>query len=154
MPARSAGLLVYRRTRGALEVLLAHPGGPYYRNKDAGAWSIPKGEIESDEDALRAAIREFGEETSFEPGGPFHALAAIRQKSGKIVLAWACEADLDVTAERHEPEALAVVGEVARRDDQRPRRDEGVQRRCHRVDRSRFDAGAEEQRDDPDVVRQ
>ncbi len=77
------------------EVLLVHPGGPFWRNKDAGAWSIPKGEIEEGEDALAAAIREVREETGFAVHGAFEPLAPVRQKSGKVVHAWAIEADLD-----------------------------------------------------------
>lgn len=98
MPRISAGLLMYRIRDGALQVLLAHPGGPLFRNKDDGAWSIPKGEIESDEDLLAAAQREFEEETSVRPTGPFVALAPIKQKGGKIVHAWAFEGDCDPQA--------------------------------------------------------
>ncbi|HLV65633.1 MAG TPA: NUDIX domain-containing protein, partial [Polyangiaceae bacterium] len=68
---RSAGLLMYRRTTGALEVLLVHPGGPFFRNKDAGAWTIPKGEPGPDEDLLAVALREFREETGLDAQGPF-----------------------------------------------------------------------------------
>lgn len=91
----SAGLLMYRRAGDRVEVLLVHPGGPYYRNKDEGAWSIPKGEIEPGEDPLDAAVREFGEETGLVAGGPFLALAPVRQKGGKVVHAWAFEGDCD-----------------------------------------------------------
>jgi predicted NUDIX family NTP pyrophosphohydrolase len=97
MPQVSAGLLLYRRRVG-LEFLLVHPGGPFWRNKDAGAWSIPKGLVEAGEDALAAAIREFAEEVGEAPPGPFVELAAVRQRSGKIVHAWAVEADLDASA--------------------------------------------------------
>ena len=93
MPRISAGLLMYRIRDGVLEVLLAHPGGPLFRNKDEGAWSIPKGEFEPGEDLLCAAHREFEEETGIKPSGPFVPLAAIRQKGGKIVHAWAFEGD-------------------------------------------------------------
>jgi predicted NUDIX family NTP pyrophosphohydrolase len=89
---------MYRIKDGALQVLLAHPGGPLFRNKDDGAWSIPKGEIESEEDLLTAAQREFEEETSVRPKGPFIALAPIKQKGGKIVHAWAFEGDCDPQA--------------------------------------------------------
>jgi predicted NUDIX family NTP pyrophosphohydrolase len=89
---------MYRIRDGALQVLLAHPGGPLFRNKDDGAWSIPKGEIESEEDLLTAAQREFEEETSVKPNGPFVALAPIKQKGGKIVHAWAFEGDCDPQA--------------------------------------------------------
>jgi len=83
-----------RRTPGGCEVLIAHPGGPYYEGRDEGAWSIPKGEIEEDEDALEAAIREFAEETGVEPEGSFLPLGEVRQKAGKLVFAWMFEADL------------------------------------------------------------
>ena len=95
MPRISAGLLMYRIRDGALQVLLAHPGGPLFRNRDDGAWSIPKGEIEPGEDLLAAAQREFEEETGVRPEGPFVALAPVKQKGGKIVYAWAFEGDCD-----------------------------------------------------------
>jgi predicted NUDIX family NTP pyrophosphohydrolase len=98
MPKESAGLLLYRRNQGELEVLLVHPGGPFWKSKDAGAWSIPKGELEPGEDPLRCACREFGEELGAEPAGPYHPLKSITQKSGKVVHAWAVKGDLDVTA--------------------------------------------------------
>lgn len=91
----SAGLLMYRRHDGKLEVLLVHPGGPFFKNRDEGAWSIPKGLVVGDEDLLSAAIREFEEETGLHPRGPFLALRPIIQKSGKIVHAWAFEGDCD-----------------------------------------------------------
>jgi predicted NUDIX family NTP pyrophosphohydrolase len=90
----SAGLLMYRR-RGELEVLLVHPGGPFWRKRDAGAWSIPKGELDEGEDPLAAARREFQEETGVEPAGPFLELPIVRQKGGKVVHAWAFEGDWD-----------------------------------------------------------
>jgi predicted NUDIX family NTP pyrophosphohydrolase len=95
MPRVSAGLLMYRIQDGKLQVLLAHPGGPFFKNKDVGAWTIPKGEVESDEDLLEAAKREFKEETGVTPTGPFTALTAIQQKGGKIVHAWAFKGDCD-----------------------------------------------------------
>jgi predicted NUDIX family NTP pyrophosphohydrolase len=95
MPQVSAGLLMYRRFDGHLQVLLAHPGGPFFKNKDDGAWSIPKGEIGSDEDFLGAAKREFQEETGINPEGPFVELTQVKQKAGKIVHAWAFEGDCD-----------------------------------------------------------
>ncbi len=95
MPRISAGLLCYRIRRGLLEVLLVHPGGPFFRNRDEGAWTIPKGEIEPGEDELQAARREFQEETGTCPDGPFEPLSSIRQKGGKVVHAWACLSDLD-----------------------------------------------------------
>lgn len=94
----SAGLLMYRIRGGNAEVLLVHPGGPFFRNKDNGAWSIPKGEIDPGEDFLAAAQREFQEETSIKPTGSFIALMPIQQKGGKTVHAWAFEANCDVTA--------------------------------------------------------
>jgi predicted NUDIX family NTP pyrophosphohydrolase len=92
MPKRSAGLLMYRRREGHVEVLLVHPGGPFWMKKDAGAWSIPKGEYDDGEDAFAAATREFQEETGTLAQGPFLPLAPVRQ-SGKIVQAWAFEGD-------------------------------------------------------------
>jgi predicted NUDIX family NTP pyrophosphohydrolase len=94
----SAGVLLYRRREGALEVFLAHPGGPFWHDRDAGAWTIPKGAVEEGEDALAAARRELAEETGLAPDGPFVELGAVRQKAGKQVLAWACEADADPSA--------------------------------------------------------
>jgi predicted NUDIX family NTP pyrophosphohydrolase len=90
----SAGILAYRRT-GAIEVLLAHPGGPYWAKKDAGVWTIPKGLAEAGEDLLAAARREFTEETGFVAREPFIPLGAVKQKSGKTVHAFACEGDFD-----------------------------------------------------------
>ena len=95
MPRLSAGLLMYRVRDGKTEVLLAHPGGPFFKNKDDGAWTIPKGEPDPEEELLAAAIREFEEETGIEPTGPFLPLSPIRQKGGKIVHAWAFEGDCD-----------------------------------------------------------
>jgi predicted NUDIX family NTP pyrophosphohydrolase len=94
----SAGLLMYRVRDGRVQVLLGHPGGPFFRNKDQGAWSIPKGEIEPDEDPLAAAAREFEEETGLVPEGPFLALNSIRQKGGKTIRAWAFAGDCDPAA--------------------------------------------------------
>jgi predicted NUDIX family NTP pyrophosphohydrolase len=95
MPKSSAGLLMYRRCNDRLEVLLAHPGGPFWAKKDLGAWSIPKGEVDSDEDALQAAEREFEEESGVVPQGDFIALGEVKQAGGKIVTAWAVEGDCD-----------------------------------------------------------
>jgi predicted NUDIX family NTP pyrophosphohydrolase len=95
MPKQSAGLLLFRDAAGALEVLLVHPGGPFWSHKDAGAWSIPKGEIEAGEDPLAAAIREFEEETGATVAGDFVELPPVRQRSGKVVRAWAVAADFD-----------------------------------------------------------
>jgi predicted NUDIX family NTP pyrophosphohydrolase len=94
-PEISAGLLVFRRTP-RLEVLLGHPGGPFWARKDEGAWSIPKGLVGSDGDLAAAARRELAEETSFIADGPLVPLKPVRQKSGKIVHAFALEADFDV----------------------------------------------------------
>ena len=99
MPRRSAGILLYRRHQGALEVLLVHPGGPMWVNRDAGAWSIPKGEYSDDEDPQAVALREFQEETGQPPPtGDLVALGEIRQKGGKVVTAWAAPGDLDPEA--------------------------------------------------------
>jgi predicted NUDIX family NTP pyrophosphohydrolase len=98
MPKISAGLLMYRdRTEhsDSVEILLAHPGGPFWKNKDDGAWTIPKGEVTSGEDLLAAAIREFTEETGLTPAPPFNPLGEIKHKSGKIVHAWAFQGDCD-----------------------------------------------------------
>lgn len=96
----SAGLLMYRIVNGEPEFLLAHPGGPFWRNKDAGAWTIPKGEVQEGEELLAAAIREFQEETGCVPGGEFLPLKAIKQKSGKVVHAWAFEGNCDPSSIR------------------------------------------------------
>src|SRR5438477_4119378 len=96
--AISAGLLLFRRTGEGLEVFLVHPGGPFWKNRDAGAWSIPKGLIAEGEEPLAAARREFEEETGFVPQGPYRPLDSIRQKAGKIVEAWAFEGDADPAA--------------------------------------------------------
>lgn len=100
MPNISAGLLMYRIREGAIQVLLAHPGGPFFAKKDEGHWTIPKGEAEVGEDLLAAAQREFEEETGIRPTGPFIALTPITQKGGKIVHAWAFEGDADPAAMR------------------------------------------------------
>ena len=95
----SAGILLHRRGAGGPEVLLVHPGGPAWARRDAGAWSIPKGEYHPEEDPLAAARREFEEELGVPaPPGPVHELGEIRQRSGKRVRAWALEGDLDATA--------------------------------------------------------
>ena len=90
----SAGLLAFRRHNG-LEVLLAHPGGPFWAKKDDGAWTIPKGVADADIDPLSAARREFTEETGFVATGAMTPLQPVRQRSGKTVMAWAFEADFD-----------------------------------------------------------
>lgn len=95
MPAVSSGLLMFQRGNYGREFFLVHPGGPYFRNKDAGSWSIPKGLVDGDEALLSAAIREFEEETGIEPQPPFFELGSIKQKGGKVVHAWAFEGDWD-----------------------------------------------------------
>jgi predicted NUDIX family NTP pyrophosphohydrolase len=95
MRTTSAGILLYRRRDGGLDVFLIHPGGPFWAKKDLGAWSIPKGELAEGEEPLLAAIREFREETSFEIAGVFEQLTPVRQRSGKTVIAWALEGDCD-----------------------------------------------------------
>ena len=97
MPRVSAGLLMYRIQDGKLQMLLAHPGGPLFKNKDEDTWTIPKGELDPGEDMLEAAKREFEEETGIKPNGPFTALTPIKQKGGKIVHAWAFQGDCDPT---------------------------------------------------------
>lgn len=104
----SAGILLYRRIshphpspsgeEGSFQVFLAHPGGPFWAAKDEGVWTIPKGLVEEEEDELACAIREFEEETSIRLDGPFAGLGTIKQKSGKVVHAWACEGDADPRA--------------------------------------------------------
>lgn len=98
MTRLSAGLLMYRIRDSRIEVLLAHPGGPFFVNKDDGAWTIPKGEPDTDEDLLLTAQREFEEETGIKPAAPFIPLQPIKQKGGKIVHAWAFEGDCDPSA--------------------------------------------------------
>ena len=98
MPRMSAGLLLYRTGADGVEVLIGHPGGPFWARKDEASWSIPKGEYTEDEDPLAAARREFVEEVGLEvPDGPYLALPPVKQSGGKIVTAFAIEADLDVT---------------------------------------------------------
>lgn len=106
MAARSAGLLLYRAPTGGLEVFLVHPGGPFWKNKDDGAWTIPKGEIAASEDPLATARREFREETGLDPdallrpGAGYVDLGEIQQKGGKRVRCWAIEGDADPAAIR------------------------------------------------------
>jgi predicted NUDIX family NTP pyrophosphohydrolase len=95
MGKQSAGILLYRKNNDQLQVFLVHPGGPFFKNKDTGAWSIPKGEFLSDEDALAAAKREFMEETGQPIEGEFIPLESVYLKSGKKVYAWAVEGDID-----------------------------------------------------------
>ncbi|MHA4809226.1 NUDIX domain-containing protein [Flavitalea flava] len=95
MPKKqSAGILLYRLTDLGLEIFLVHPGGPFWKKKDAASWTIPKGEFRDEEGALPAALREFREETGFTPSGPFIPLTPIRQKAGKQVYAWAATGNI------------------------------------------------------------
>ena len=89
----SAGILMYRYCASTLEIFLVHPGGPFWKNKDLGAWSIPKGEFDTGEDPFEAAKREFHEETGFAVNGSFITLGPVRQAGGKLVYAWATEGD-------------------------------------------------------------
>ncbi|PDT27891.1 NUDIX hydrolase [Rhizobium sp. L9] len=100
MPVRSAGLLIYRLWETRPEVLLVHPGGPFWATKDDGAWSIPKGLIEAGEDELSAAIREAQEELGVEIKGSFVPLGEYRQPGGKVVVVWSVEADVTLDVEK------------------------------------------------------
>ena len=95
MPKQSAGILLYKKDHGEAMFFLVHPGGPFFKNKDSGSWTIPKGEYLDNEEALTAAKREFAEETGISINGDFKALKPIKQKSGKTVHAWALEGDID-----------------------------------------------------------
>lgn len=95
MARESAGLLMYRVRQGGVEFLLVHPGGPFWKTKDAGSWTIPKGEISAGENPFDAAVREFEEELGFRPEGEFAPLGSVKQKSGKTVQAWAFAGDCD-----------------------------------------------------------
>jgi predicted NUDIX family NTP pyrophosphohydrolase len=95
LPKLSAGLLMFRRGDDRIEVLLVHPGGPFWAKKDLGSWSLPKGEYSEGEDPLAAARREFQEETGIRPEGKFLSLGQVRQAGGKVVSGWAFEGDLD-----------------------------------------------------------
>ncbi len=92
---KSAGLLLYRCMENTIEFFLVHPGGPFWKNKDIGAWTIPKGELEDEEDALEAAKREFKEETGTIIDGNFITLTPVKQKAGKLVYAWAIQGNID-----------------------------------------------------------
>lgn len=95
-PKRSAGIILHRSRNGVPEILLVHPGGPFWARKDLGAWSIPKGEVDEDEDARECALREFAEETGMRPpAGALDGLGSVKLKSGKLVLAFALAGDLD-----------------------------------------------------------
>jgi predicted NUDIX family NTP pyrophosphohydrolase len=109
MTVKSAGILAYRLTNGFPEVFLGHPGGPFNAKKDLGVWSIPKGEFET-EKPLAAANREFFEETGFKVSGKFVELRPVKQRSGKMVYAWAVETDLDASAIKSNTFFLAFPG--------------------------------------------
>lgn len=98
MPVHSAGILLYRKRGAGVEVFLVHPGGPYWARKDAGAWSIPKGLVDSTEDGLAAARRELQEETGLIPDGAFEPLGSFRLPGGKRLSVWALESDCDPAA--------------------------------------------------------
>lgn len=106
MATTSAGILMYRHDDAGIVVLLVHPGGPFWRNRDLGAWSIPKGELDDGEDPQAAARREFAEELGIEATGPLRPLGQIRQRGGKIVLAYALEGTLDAGTVRSNEIAL------------------------------------------------
>jgi predicted NUDIX family NTP pyrophosphohydrolase len=97
MSKKSAGILVFRKTTVFYEVLLVHPGGPFWTKKDLNSWSVPKGEFCDDEDAFSAAKREFKEETGFDPEGEFIRLKVVKQPGGKLIHVWAVEGDIDVS---------------------------------------------------------
>jgi predicted NUDIX family NTP pyrophosphohydrolase len=97
MPKKSAGILVYRKTTEEYEVLLVHPGGPFWAKKDLNSWSIPKGEFEDGEEPLAASKREFEEETGFNIEGEFIELRQVKQPSGKVIYTWAVEGDIDIS---------------------------------------------------------
>jgi predicted NUDIX family NTP pyrophosphohydrolase len=97
MSKKSAGILVFKKIHGLTEVLLVHPGGPFWAKKDLNSWSVPKGEFEEPEDPFNAAMREFREETGFSPRGEYIALETVKQPSGKLVITWAVEDDIDAT---------------------------------------------------------
>ena len=97
MANQSAGILLYRRKSNRIELLLVHPGGPFWQKKDHGAWTIPKGEFMDNEEALEAAKREFQEETGVAVSGNFIELTPVKQKAGKLIYAWALEGDVDTS---------------------------------------------------------
>ena len=106
MATMSAGILMYRRGDVGIDVLLVHPGGPFWRNRDLGAWSIPKGELDDGEDSEAAARREFKEELGIEAIGPLRPLGQVRQRAGKAVQAYALEGNLDVSGVRSNDVAI------------------------------------------------
>src|SRR5437868_907476 len=98
MPKKSAGILLYKIEENKIKFFLVHPGGPFHKNRDEGAWSIPKGEFDNTEDPLKAALREFEEETGkkIDDDGNFIYLTPVIQKAGKKVFAWGCEGEIDI----------------------------------------------------------
>lgn len=98
MPRQSAGLLIYKWVGDQVQVMLVHPGGPFWAKKDLHAWSLPKGEFSEEEDPLQAAIRETREETGFSPAGKFHKLTPVKNKSGKWIHAWMVEGEFDIAS--------------------------------------------------------
>lgn len=114
---KSAGLLLYRTVAGTVQVLLVHPGGPYWSRRDDGAWSIPKGEYSDEEDPLRAARREFEEETGHVVTGEFEALQPRRQAGGKLVHAWALRSDFDPARLRSRTFSMEWPPRSSRRQD-------------------------------------
>ena len=134
MSVHSYGILLFRGAAGRWQVMLVHPGGPFWAGRDAGAWSIPKGLPEGDEPGLETARREFREETGFEVDGEFLALGALRQPSGKTVHAWALEGDLDVSRIRSNNFTLEWP------------RNSGVHREYPEIDAGRWFALAEARR--------
>ena len=106
MATTSAGILMYRHDGAGIEVLLVHPGGPFWQNRDLGAWSIPKGELDPGEDPEAAARREFGEELGVDASGPLHPLGQVRQRGGKLVVAFALHGTLDAASVRSNMIAL------------------------------------------------
>lgn len=94
---KASGILLFRKLGNVTEYFLVHPGGPFWKNKDTGAWSIPKGEFDDNEEPLKAAQREFEEETGLPVKGEFIELKPVRQKSGKMIYAWGCEGNIDHT---------------------------------------------------------
>lgn len=106
----SAGLVLFRTRDGELEVYLAHPGGPWWKHKDAGAWTIPKGLVDEGEELLDAARREFWEETGITPEGPFIELGWVKQKAGKTVHAWAWRGDAEPIGPGHNPPPRSPTG--------------------------------------------
>jgi predicted NUDIX family NTP pyrophosphohydrolase len=117
MKKQSAGILVFRDSPVGVEVLLVHPGGPFWVRKDDGSWSIPKGEFADDEEPLDAAKREFEEEMGIPPSGDFIPLAPLRQPSGKLVLAWALRSDFDLSKLRSNMFSMEWPPESGRQQD-------------------------------------